>query len=170
MIATDGVFSMDGDIAPLTELAALAAQHDAWLLVDDAHGLGVLGAHGGGSLELAGLDATQVPLLVGTLGKAFGSFGAFVAGSRDDIDLILQRARSYIYTTALPPAVAAATRAVVEDRDRRRLASREARATDRAISRRRCATAASAAVAFQHCHPARGVAGRCAMPGSEPAS
>ncbi len=111
LIATDGVFSMDGDLAPLGELAALAAQHEAWMLVDDAHGLGVLGAHGRGSLELAGLDASQMPLLVGTLGKAFGSFGAFVAGSRDVVDLVLQRARSYIYTTALPPAVAAATRA-----------------------------------------------------------
>ncbi|MEO8315126.1 MAG: 8-amino-7-oxononanoate synthase [Pseudomonadota bacterium] len=114
LVATDGVFSMDGDIAPLTQLAALAAQHDAWLLVDDAHGLGVLGANGRGSLEQAGLDATQVPLLVGTLGKAFGSFGAFVAGSRDVIDLILQRARSYIYTTAMPPAIAATTRAVLK--------------------------------------------------------
>ncbi len=131
-IATDGVFSMDGDIAPLLQLAALAAQHETWLLVDDAHGLGALGAKGGGCLELAGLDATQVPLLVGTLGKAFGSFGAFVAGSRDVIDLILQRARSYIYTTALPPAVAAATRAslkiVIEEGWRReRLASLIAR-------------------------------------------
>ncbi len=111
LIATDGVFSMDGDIAPLRELAALAEQHDAWLLVDDAHGFGVLGAQGEGSVKLAGLDATEVPLLVGTLGKAFGSFGAFVAGSQDVIDLVMQRARSYIYTTALPPAVAAATRA-----------------------------------------------------------
>ncbi|MEO6078192.1 MAG: 8-amino-7-oxononanoate synthase [Steroidobacteraceae bacterium] len=131
-IATDGVFSMDGDIAPLSQLAGLATKHDAWLLVDDAHGLGVLGEKGGGSLALARLDATQVPLLVGTLGKAFGSFGAFVAGSRDVIDLILQRARSYIYTTALPPAVAAATRAslqiVIEEGWRReRLASLVAR-------------------------------------------
>jgi 8-amino-7-oxononanoate synthase len=114
LLATDGVFSMDGDIAPLPQLAALAAQHDAWLLVDDAHGLGVLGASGGGSVQQAGLDAEQVPLLVGTLGKALGSFGAFVAGSRDVVDLILQRARSYIYTTALPPAVAAATRAALK--------------------------------------------------------
>jgi 8-amino-7-oxononanoate synthase len=123
LIATDGVFSMDGDVAPLRELAALAAQHDAWLLVDDAHGLGVRGPRGRGSLEAAGLDAMDVPLLVGTLGKAFGSFGAFVAGARDTIDLILQRARSYIYTTSLPPAVAAATRAslriVVEEGWRR---------------------------------------------------
>ena len=113
LVATDGVFSMDGDVAPVAGLAALAQQHQAWLLVDDAHGLGVLGAHGGGVLELAGLGAQQVPLLVGTLGKALGTFGAFVAGERDLIDYILQRARSYIYTTALPPAVAAATRAAL---------------------------------------------------------
>ena len=113
LIATDGVFSMDGDVAPVSGLAALAQQHQAWLLVDDAHGLGVLGAHGGGVLELAGLGAQQVPLLVGTLGKALGTFGAFVAGERDLIDYILQRARSNIYTTALPPAVAAATRAAL---------------------------------------------------------
>ena len=124
LIATDGVFSMDGDIAPLSELAQLAARHDAWLLVDDAHGLGVLGKHGAGSLDAKGLDAAQVPLLVGTLGKAFGSFGAFVAGDRDVIELILQRARAYIYTTALPPAVAAATRAalkIVMEEDGRRV-------------------------------------------------
>ncbi|HTQ36490.1 MAG TPA: 8-amino-7-oxononanoate synthase [Steroidobacteraceae bacterium] len=111
LIATDGVFSMDGDVAPLRRLAATARQHDAWLLVDDAHGFGVLGASGGGSLQVAGLSADEVPLLVGTLGKACGTFGAFVAGNREVIDLVLQRARSYIYTTALPPAVAAATRA-----------------------------------------------------------
>lgn len=111
LIATDGVFSMDGDIAPLRGLAAIARRHDGWLLVDDAHGFGVLGATGGGSLEAAGLTCADVPLLVGTLGKACGTFGAFVAGERDVIDLILQRARSYIYTTALPAAVAAATRA-----------------------------------------------------------
>lgn len=113
-IATDGVFSMDGDIAPLAQLAKLAGGNGSWLLVDDAHGLGVLGQQGRGSLEVAGLDAKQVPLLVGTLGKAFGSFGAFVAGSRDVVDLILQRARSYIYTTATPPAVAASTRAALK--------------------------------------------------------
>jgi 8-amino-7-oxononanoate synthase len=113
LIATDGVFSMDGDIAPIAALARLAAQHEAWLLVDDAHGIGVLGASGRGVLEQETLNAQQVPLLVGTLGKALGSFGAFVAGSRDVVDLILQRARSYIYTTALPPAVAAATRAAL---------------------------------------------------------
>jgi len=110
LIATDGVFSMDGDIAPLRELASRARAREAWLLVDDAHGLGALGARGGGALELAGLDADAVPLLVGTLGKAFGCFGAFVAGERPLIEVIMQRARSYLFTTALPPAVAAAAR------------------------------------------------------------
>ena len=110
LIATDGVFSMDGDVAPVARLAQLARKRNAWLLVDDAHGLGVLGAQGGGVLEQAGLGAAEVPLLVGTLGKAFGCFGAFVAGERDLIEFILQRARSYVFTTALPPAVAAAAR------------------------------------------------------------
>jgi 8-amino-7-oxononanoate synthase len=111
LIATDGVFSMDGDIAPLRELAALAQAGGALLMVDDAHGLGVLGEGGRGSLELADLTQAQVPILVGTLGKAFGTFGAFVAGAEDLIETLIQRARSYIYTTALPPAVAEATRA-----------------------------------------------------------
>ncbi len=114
LIATDGVFSMDGDVAPLKELAAAAAARDAWLIVDDAHGLGVIGATGRGTLEHVGnLGADAVPVLVGTLGKAFGTFGAFVAGSRDLIELLVQRARSYIYTTALPQALAAATRAAL---------------------------------------------------------
>lgn len=114
LVATDGVFSMDGDIAPLPELAAVAKAHDAWLLVDDAHGLGVVGTSGRGSLELHGLGAAEVPLLVGTLGKAFGTFGAFVAGRADVIEHLVQHARPYIYTTALPPAVAAATRAALD--------------------------------------------------------
>jgi len=109
-IVTDGVFSMDGDLSPLPALAAAARAHDAWLVVDDAHGLGVLGAEGGGCCEHFGLDAQAVPVLIGTFGKALGSFGAFVAGDEDVIELLIQRARSYIYTTALPPAVAAATR------------------------------------------------------------
>ena len=113
LIATDGVFSMDGDVAPLAQLAEIARAHSAWLLVDDAHGFGVRGAGGRGSLEAAGLTAAQAPLLMGTLGKAAGSFGAFVAGDRELIDLILQRARSYLYTTAMPPAIAAATRAAL---------------------------------------------------------
>lgn len=111
LIATDGVFSMDGDLAPLPALAELAQEQDAWLLVDDAHGLGVLGEKGGGALEHFGLDHTDVPVLVGTLGKAFGTFGAFAAGSESLVELLIQKARTYIYTTALPPAVAEATRA-----------------------------------------------------------
>ena len=112
LLVTDGVFSMDGDVAPLPGLAALAArQPDTWLVVDDAHGLGVLGAAGRGTLEHFRLDAGAVPVLVGTLGKALGSFGAFVAGSADLVDWLIQAARPYIYTTALPQPVAAATRA-----------------------------------------------------------
>jgi 8-amino-7-oxononanoate synthase len=113
LIVTDGVFSMDGDVAPVRELAALAQQHGAKLMVDDAHGLGVLGAAGGGTLEHAGLEPRSVPILIGTLGKAFGTFGAFVAGDATLIDTLIQRARPYIYTTALPPAVAAASRAAL---------------------------------------------------------
>jgi 8-amino-7-oxononanoate synthase len=111
LVATDGVFSMDGAIAPLAELAAACREHDAWLFVDDAHGFGVLGAHGRGTIEAAALGPAAVPVLMGTLGKAAGTFGAFVAGTADLIETLVQRARTYIYTTALPPAVAAATRA-----------------------------------------------------------
>ncbi len=113
LVLTDGVFSMDGDLAPLPALATACARHGAFLAVDDAHGLGVLGAGGRGSLEHFGLTAKQVPALVGTLGKSFGSFGAFVAGDEDLIETLIQRARTYIYTTALPAAVAAATRAAL---------------------------------------------------------
>lgn len=113
VLATDGVFSMDGDVAPLASLAAACTRHQAWLLVDDAHGFGVLGPQGRGSVAAAGLDAHSVPLLMATLGKALGCFGAFVAGDRDVIELLLQRARTYIYTTAMPPAVAAAARAAL---------------------------------------------------------
>ena len=113
IIATDGVFSMDGDLAPLPPLAQAAAAHDAWLVVDDAHGLGVIGASGRGSLEHYGLGEREVPVLIGTLGKAFGCFGAFVAGSRALIEYLMQKARTYIYTTALPQPVAAATRAAL---------------------------------------------------------
>ncbi|MEJ2393865.1 MAG: 8-amino-7-oxononanoate synthase [Candidatus Thiodiazotropha sp.] len=110
LIVTDGVFSMDGDLAPLPELVRLAQAHDAWLMVDDAHGLGVLGAEGRGCLDHFGLAMAQAPILMGTLGKAFGTFGAFVAGSETLIETLIQQARSYVYTTAPPPAVAAATR------------------------------------------------------------
>ncbi len=110
LIVTDGVFSMDGDLAPLPELARLAQANDAWLMVDDAHGLGVLGTEGRGCLDHFGLAIEQAPILMGTLGKAFGTFGAFVAGSETLIETLIQQARSYVYTTAPPPAVAAATR------------------------------------------------------------
>lgn len=114
VIASDAVFSMDGDLAPLQRLLPLARAHKAWLLVDDAHGIGVLGPGGRGSL--AHLDiATQAPvILMGTLGKAFGVFGAFVAGDEPLIETLIQHARTYIYTTALPPAVAEATRASLQ--------------------------------------------------------
>ena len=114
VIGTDGVFSMDGDLAPVAALAQAARAADAWLVVDDAHGLGVVGANGGGTLALAGVDADAVPVLIGTLGKAFGSFGAFVAGSEELIEYLLQKARPYIYTTALPQPVAAASRAALK--------------------------------------------------------
>jgi 8-amino-7-oxononanoate synthase len=114
VVATDGVFSMDGDVGPLDALAHVSRSHDAWLVVDDAHGLGVIGATGRGAVEYFGLDAEAVPVLVGTLGKAFGSFGAFVAGSKELIELLMQKARSYIYTTALPQPVAAASRKALE--------------------------------------------------------
>jgi 8-amino-7-oxononanoate synthase len=114
LIATDGVFSMDGDVAPLAQLAGTARAHGLWLVVDDAHGLGVLGATGRGALETLGLSPEDVPVLIGTLGKACGSFGAFVAGSEALIELLIQKARSYIYTTALPQPVAAATRAALK--------------------------------------------------------
>jgi len=113
MVATDGVFSMDGDIAPLRELARLCAAHDAWLFVDDAHGFGVLGATGRGCVEDAGLGLHDVPVLMCTLGKAVGTFGAFVAGSASLIESLIQHGRTYIYTTALPPAIAGATRAAL---------------------------------------------------------
>ncbi|WP_018145197.1 8-amino-7-oxononanoate synthase [Thioalkalivibrio sp. AKL6] len=113
LIATDGVFSMDGDIAPLPELAALAREYNAWLMVDDAHGLSVLGETGGGSCQHFGLGSDNVPVLMGTLGKGFGTAGAFVAGSERLIETLIQTARPYIYTTAMPAALAAATLASV---------------------------------------------------------
>jgi 8-amino-7-oxononanoate synthase len=111
LIVTDGVFSMDGDFAPLQALSMAAKAGDAWLMVDDAHGLGVIGERGGGILEYYGLNQRDVPVLMGTLGKGFGTFGAFVAGSDILIETLIQKARTYIYTTALPAAVAEATRA-----------------------------------------------------------
>ena len=118
LLVTDGVFSMDGDLAPLPELARAARSSRAWLMVDDAHGLGVMGATGRGSCEHFALDAGDVPVLIGTFGKAFGTFGAFVAGGADLIDYLIQKSRTYIYTTALPAAVAAATRAALRVSER----------------------------------------------------
>ncbi|HEY6123452.1 MAG TPA: 8-amino-7-oxononanoate synthase [Steroidobacteraceae bacterium] len=114
LLITDGVFSMDGDLAPLPDLARAARQTGAWLMVDDAHGFGVVGATGRGTCEHFGLNAGDVPVLVGTFGKAFGTFGAFVAGDADLIEFLMQKSRTYIYTTALPPALAAATRVALE--------------------------------------------------------
>lgn len=114
MVVVDGVFSMDGDTAPLAELAALCTREGAGLMVDDAHGFGVVGQGGAGSVAAAGLSQTDVPILMATLGKALGTAGAFVAGSEQLIESLVQHARSYIYTTALPPAVAAATLASLE--------------------------------------------------------
>nr|WP_289073475.1 8-amino-7-oxononanoate synthase [uncultured Halomonas sp.] len=107
LVVSDGVFSMDGDIADIEQLAHLSQQHDAWLMIDDAHGLGVLGEHGTGCV--AGFDSHAVPILVGTLGKALGTAGAFVAGDAALIEHLIQFSRSYVYTTAQPPAIAAAT-------------------------------------------------------------
>ena len=113
LLATDGVFSMDGDIAPLRELAALCRRERATLMVDDAHGLGVLGEDGAGSVRAAGLGQREVPVLMATLGKALGCAGAFIAGPAALIDGLMQFARPYIYTTAMPPALAAAALAAL---------------------------------------------------------
>ena len=109
LIITDAVFSMDGDTAPLNDLATICKLHNATLFVDDAHGFGVFGASGAGSLEQQALSQQDVPVLVATFGKACGTFGAFVAGNNELIEWLIQEARTYIYTTALPPAVAYAT-------------------------------------------------------------
>ncbi|MBX9712350.1 MAG: 8-amino-7-oxononanoate synthase [Pseudomonadaceae bacterium] len=109
LVVTDGVFSMDGDLADLPALCAAAKNKDAWVLVDDAHGFGPLGATGAGIVEHFGLGVEDVQVLVGTLGKAFGTAGAFVAGSEELIETLIQFARPYIYTTSQPPAVACAT-------------------------------------------------------------
>ena len=131
LIASDGVFSMDGDIAPLPALAKAAQTHNAWLMVDDAHGIGVLGPHGRGSCAECGLESDDAPVLMATLGKAFGTAGAFVAGRAELIDYLIQRARPYIYTTALPAALAEATRASLrllrDDAHRQRLHANIAR-------------------------------------------
>lgn len=110
IIVTDGVFSMDGDIAPLKTLQSLAQTYQAWLFVDDAHGLGTLGKNGKGCFEHFGLTPDNNTILMGTLGKAFGVSGAFVAGSQTLIEALIQFARPYIYTTAMPQLNALAIR------------------------------------------------------------
>lgn len=114
LIATDGVFSMDGDIAPLPEIQSLAKQYGAWLLVDDAHGFGMLGQKGRGSFDYFDLKPDANTIIVGTLGKAFGTSGAFVAGSQLLIETLIQFARPYIYTTASPQLNAIATRSALQ--------------------------------------------------------
>lgn len=109
LIVTDGVFSMDGDKADLPALSSLAKQNDAWVMVDDAHGMAALGNSGAGLCEEQGVNQDQVQILMGTLGKGFGTAGAFVAGSKELIEYLTNFARPYIYTTAMPSAIAAAT-------------------------------------------------------------
>ena len=128
MIATDGVFSMDGDLAPIPDLARTCRTNSSWLVVDDAHGLGVVGNTGRGSLEHFGVGVDDVPVLMGTLGKAFGCFGAFVAGDANLIEHLTQKARQYIYTTALPQPVAAAARTALK------VAQRESWRRERVLS------------------------------------
>ena len=107
LVITDAVFSMDGDLAPLPKLLALCERHDAWLLADDAHGFGVLGEQGRGSLSHYGIDSPRI-IYMATLGKAAGVFGAFVAAEQVVIDTLVNHARSYVYTTATPPALSSA--------------------------------------------------------------
>jgi len=113
LIVTDSIFSMDGDIAPLPELVELAKKYDCMLMVDEAHATGVLGKNGRGAIEHFGLDGDEL-IQMGTLGKAFGGFGAYVAGSKVLIDYLINKSRSFIYTTSLPPAVVAAAAAALK--------------------------------------------------------
>jgi 8-amino-7-oxononanoate synthase len=113
IVATDAVFSMDGDLAPLPRLLELCERHDAWLVIDDAHGVGVLGERGRGSLEHFAIASPRI-VYMATLGKALGGYGAFVAGSERAVEWLLQRARTYIFSTALPPVMAAAASAAME--------------------------------------------------------
>jgi 8-amino-7-oxononanoate synthase len=138
LVVTDSVFSMDGDVAPLAEIAALAERHDAWMMVDEAHATGVFGPEGAGlvaELELG----SRVTVRMGTLGKALGGYGAFVAGSRPLVDWLVNRARAYVYSTALPPAIVGAVRASVaiarSEADRRESLWRNARRLHAGLAR-----------------------------------
>ena len=113
LVATDAVFSMDGDSAVLKPLSQVCDEQKAWLMIDDAHGFGVLGPNGEGSAIAQGLTVKECPIYMATLGKALGSYGAFVAGSDTLIESLIQFSRNYIYTTALPPSIAAASLAAV---------------------------------------------------------
>jgi 8-amino-7-oxononanoate synthase len=112
LVLADAVFSMDGDIAPVPQLLEVCERHNAWLMLDDAHGFGVLGRHGRGVLEHFGVRSSRI-IYMATLGKAAGVFGAFVAGDPQMIEYLLQKARTYIYTTAMPPVLAGALRAAL---------------------------------------------------------
>ncbi len=118
LIITDGLFSMDGDLAPIKELAELSARYNARLIIDDAHGIGTLGAEGRGSIEELGLNIADLTnagtIVTGTFGKAFGSYGAFAIADKDTIKLVTNKARSFIYSTALPPAVCMASSKALE--------------------------------------------------------
>ena len=114
LIGSDGTFSMDGDQCLLDDTIAIAKRHRAWVMIDDAHGMGVHGRHGVGLVDPQRYSTEEVPVLVGTLGKAFGTAGAFVAGDEGLIETLIQRSRNYIYTTAMPSALAAATLASLE--------------------------------------------------------
>ena len=109
LIVSDGTFSMDGDRCRLDDLIAVALRRDAWVMIDDAHGMGIHGPEGVGLVDPARYSVDDVPVLIGTLGKAFGTSGAFVAGSEALVETLIQRSRNYIYTTAMPPAIAVAT-------------------------------------------------------------
>lgn len=134
LIITDGVFSMDGDIAPLDKILSLAKEYECMLMVDDAHGTGVLGESGRGTAEHFGIAPEDIDIYMGTLGKALGSYGAYVAGSRELIDYLVNKARPFIYSTSLPPAMAAAAIAameILEDEPERRKSLLENAATMR---------------------------------------
>jgi 8-amino-7-oxononanoate synthase len=134
LIVTDGVFSMDGDLAPLAAMSALAKRHDAWLMTDDAHGLGVLG-DGRGSAHAAGLGA-EVDLQMGTLSKALGAYGGYLCASRPVIELIRNRSRTLIYSTGLPPAMAAASIAALDLIEREPTRTRAPHAKAKTFTRR----------------------------------
>ena len=123
LIVSDGTFSMDGDPCPLDDLLAVAKRHEAWAMIDDAHGMGVHGTGGVGLVDPTHYSTAEVPVLVGTLGKAFGTAGAFVAGDESLVETLIQRSRNYVFTTAMPSALAVATQeslAIAQAEDWRR--------------------------------------------------